>query len=235
MPEMALYWILRLAFEFIKSSVKKIDMPFGQSIAVRFAAKAIAAALGADPVTQTTVSRVAGWLVAHLTLDHHAQALIDADDAFLTDLYESEQEQRVLESAAGEIFYDKSMLAEQAYEYSIRELGLQTQERYVSREFKEKFINVLEEFLSLGIYFIISDLREPDDYFRSYMESIKAENIDFEDIDFYRTAINFTEQSIKDKLSQSENFPVDLIESTTDSLHFIGHTIPTNSETKADT
>jgi hypothetical protein len=56
-------------------------MPFGQSVVVRFGAKAIAAAMGADPVTQAAVSRGAGWVAAHLTLDHHSQAVAEFADS----------------------------------------------------------------------------------------------------------------------------------------------------------
>lgn len=56
-------------------------MPFGQSVAIRFGAKAIAAAMGADPVTQAVVGRGAGWVAAHLTLDHHSQAIAEYADS----------------------------------------------------------------------------------------------------------------------------------------------------------
>lgn len=56
-------------------------MPFGQSVAIRFGAKALASAMGADPVTQAVVGRGAGWVAAHLTLDHHSQAAAEVLDA----------------------------------------------------------------------------------------------------------------------------------------------------------
>lgn len=55
-------------------------MPLGQSVGVRFGAKAIAAALGADPVTQMVVGQVAGWTTAALTGDVHSQGVAEALD-----------------------------------------------------------------------------------------------------------------------------------------------------------
>jgi hypothetical protein len=52
-------------------------MPLGQSILVRFGTKAIASAMGADPLTQAAVSRAVGWVTAHLTFDHHSQAVAE--------------------------------------------------------------------------------------------------------------------------------------------------------------
>lgn len=48
-------------------------MPFGQSFMLRFALSSAMTAIGIDPVTASSASRVAGWLAAHATLDHHSQ------------------------------------------------------------------------------------------------------------------------------------------------------------------
>jgi hypothetical protein len=55
-------------------------MPFGQSVGVRFGAKAIAASMGADPVTQMVVGQVAGWTAAVLTGDVHSQGAVEVLD-----------------------------------------------------------------------------------------------------------------------------------------------------------
>lgn len=52
----------------------------GQSVAVRVGTKALMSAMGADPVSQAVASRVVGWTVAHLTLDHHSQAIAEVAD-----------------------------------------------------------------------------------------------------------------------------------------------------------
>ncbi len=52
----------------------------GQSVAARVGTKAIMGAMGVDPVSQAVASRVVGWTVAHLTLDHHSQAIAEVAD-----------------------------------------------------------------------------------------------------------------------------------------------------------
>ena len=48
-------------------------MPLGQSFAVRFGIVAACNTLGIPPQVSTQAGRVAGWLTAHCTLDHHSQ------------------------------------------------------------------------------------------------------------------------------------------------------------------
>lgn len=53
-------------------------MPCGQSFVLRFALSSAMTALGIDPATASSASRVAGWLAAHATLDHHSQCAYEA-------------------------------------------------------------------------------------------------------------------------------------------------------------
>jgi len=54
---------------------------FGQSVAARVFTKSMLSAIGADPMTQAVASRVVGWATAHVTLDHHNQAMAEIGDA----------------------------------------------------------------------------------------------------------------------------------------------------------
>jgi hypothetical protein len=54
---------------------------FGQSVAARIFTRSVLGAMGADPVTQAVASRIVGWATAHVTLDHHSQAMAEIGDA----------------------------------------------------------------------------------------------------------------------------------------------------------
>ena len=72
-----------------------------------------------------------------------------------------------------------------------------------NKEFQNDFLYVIDEFLSLIVYAVVSDLKSPDSYFENYLENLKVKYICDDLTDAYITAIEYMKKRLIEQISFS--------------------------------
>ena len=156
-------------------------MPFGQSVAVRFAVKAMLKSIGAAPTVQAVASRAAGWATAALTFDHHSQVVAE-----VTSIADNEIDKLHADAYTnldkGE-FFDQVISIKPEIVENVNQQTFQTLIDSSKLDFFDKGNHTIEEnilgtitgfsqkTIPLFIYFSDSNLEDFDDYSNEYINS----------------------------------------------------------------